>query len=109
MELHKYEVSNSVDEMSSQRYPIKIYTVKHMDFTSGKYPNGMLSISAEDVDGYLFTNVKCYVTKDGKRYGFFGKHRIYEGYSGGLRLIGVPEKHKECIRSLCKWTDTIVE
>lgn len=109
MELHKYEVSNWTDEMSEQRYPIKIYAVKHIDFVSKKYPYGKLGISAEDVDGYLYTMIKCYVTKDGKRYGIFGKHRIYEGYSGGIRLIGVPVNHKECIRDLCKWTDTVVE
>lgn len=74
-----------------------------------KYPYGKLGISAKDVDGYFYTTIKCYKTKDGKKYGIFGKHRIYEGYSGSVRLIGVPINLKECIRDLCKWTDTVVE
>lgn len=109
MELHKYEVSNWTDEMSHQRYPIKIYRVKHIDFVSKKYPYGMLGVSAEDIDGYLYTTIKCYKTKEGKRYGIFGKHRIYEGYSGGVRLIGIPIKLKESIEDFCKGTDSIVE
>lgn len=104
-----YEVSNKYDDMSSQRYPIRIQSVKHIDFVSNKYPNGMLGISADDVDGYLYTMVKCYKTKKGKRYGIFGKHRIYEGYCGDVRLVGIPQNHKDCIRDLCKHTGSIVE
>ena len=109
MELHTYEVSNQWNEYSEQRYPIHVSWVRYIEFVSTKYPNGMLSISAEDVDGHFCSTVKCYVDKDGKRYGIFGKHKIYEGYHGGIRLIGVPYGIKNTIRSCCRGTDSVVE
>lgn len=109
MELHKYEVSNWVNEYSNQRYPIQIGWVKYIEIISKKYPNGMLSISAEDVDGHFCTQLKCYIDKDGKRYCIFGKHKLYEGYRGGIRLIGVPIGLKDTIRGCCGGTGSIVE
>ena len=109
MELHTYEVSNWWNDYSNQRYPKKIEWVKYVEIISKKYPNGMLSISAEDVDGHFCAMIKCYIDKEGKRYGMFGKHRIYEGFSGGVRLIGVPYGIKDAIRGCCESCGSIVE
>ncbi|MFR2010772.1 MAG: hypothetical protein ACLS49_04565 [Christensenellales bacterium] len=43
------------------------------------------------------------------RYAIWGKHRFYEGYSGGLILRGVPYKSIETIRDAAKPYGTIVE
>ena len=52
--------------------------------------------------------LKCYVSKKG-RYAIWGKHRFYEGYSGGLILRGVPYNSIETIRDTAKSYGTIVE
>ena len=40
---------------------------------------------------------------------FGGKHRFYEGYSGGLILRGVPYKTVDTIKDTAKSYGTIVE
>lgn len=57
---------------------------------------------------YATRLLKCYVSKKG-RYAIWGKHRFYEGYSGGLILRGVPYKSIETIRDAAKPYGTIVE
>jgi hypothetical protein len=98
--MQKYEVSNWGNEYSDQKYPLHIDRVAFVDFPSVKYPNGAIQISCKTEDGYWASGLlKCYISKKGK-YAIWGKHRIYEGYRGGVELIGVPFRVKESLRSL---------
>jgi len=106
-----YECSNYYNEFSEQLYPVNISDVKWVNFICDKYPNGCIQISCHDAqeNAYYTTRLlKCYVSKKG-RYAIWGKHRFYEGYSGGLILRGVPYKSIETIRDAAKPYGTIVE
>lgn len=94
---HIYECSNWFNPYSGQRYPVSINSVRYTDIVGKKTPNGMLCVSAEDVDGHFCTLLKCYKSTRGKRYCVFGKHRLYEGYSGPVELAGVPVSVREAI------------
>lgn len=94
---HKYECSNWFNPYSGQRYPVSINSVRYTDIVGKKTPNGMLCVSAEDVDGHFCTLLKCYKTAKGARYCVFGKHRLYEGYNGPVELVGVPVSVREAI------------
>ena len=97
---HKYEVSNWHNEFSGQRYPAHINSVTFVEIVSKKTPNGMLSVSVEDVDGHFCTILKCYKNAKGQRYCVFGKHRLYEGFHGPVKLIGVPYSVREAMESM---------
>lgn len=97
--VHKYECSNWFNEYSSQRYPMHINSVTYTPIIGKKVPDGMLCVSAEDVDGHFCTLLKCYKNARGERYCVFGKHRLYEGYDGPVELIGVPVGVREAIVS----------
>ena len=94
---HKYEVSNWLNEYSGQRYPSHIDSVNFVEIVSKKTPDGMLSVSVEDVDGHFCTILKCYKNAKGQRYCIFGKHRLYEGFCGPVELIGVPLRMREAM------------
>ena len=96
---HKYECSNWFNGYSNQRHPLSINSVTYTDIVGQKYPNGMLCVSAEDVDGHFCTVLKCYKTKKGLRYCIFGKHPLYEGYSGPVALIDVPPSVRSAVES----------
>lgn len=96
---HKYEVSNWFSEYSNQRYPVYINSVTFVEIISKKVPNGMLSVSIEDVDGHCCSILKCYKNAKGERYCIFGKHRLYEGFRGPVALIGVPVGVREAVVS----------
>lgn len=96
---HKYEVSNWLNEYSSQRYPAYISRVTFTEIVSKKTPDGMLCVSVEDVDGHFCTILKCYKNAKGQRYCIFGKHRLYEGFHGPVELIGVPLRMREAMQS----------
>ena len=95
--VHKYECSNWFNEYSSQRYPMHINSVTYTPIISKKVPDGMLSVSIEDVDGHCCSLLKCYKNAKGERYCIFGKHRLYEGFHGPVVLIGVPYGVRESI------------
>lgn len=97
--VHKYECSNWHNEYSSQRYPLHIIDVTFTDIISKKTPDGMLYVSVKDVAGYCSSLLKCYKNAKGERYCIFGKHRLYEGYSGPVMLIGVPESNRSTLLS----------
>ena len=97
---HKYEVSNWFNEFSDQRYPAHINNVTFTEIISKKTPDGMLCVSAEDVDGHFCTILKCYKNAKGERYCIFGKHRLYEGFHGPCELIGVPLKMRSVMDDL---------
>lgn len=106
-----YECSNWYNEFSEQLYPVNISDVKWVNFICDKYPNGCIQITCHDAqeNAYYATRLlKCYVSKKG-RYTIWGKHRFYEGYSGGLILRGVPYKSIETMRDAAKPYGTIVE
>lgn len=88
--VYKYECSNWFNPYSRQRYSVSINSVKYIEIVGKKTTNGMLCVSAEDVDGHFCTILKCYKSTKGKRYCVFGKHRLYEGYYGPVQLVGVP-------------------
>lgn len=111
MEMPVYECSNCYNEFSEQLYPVNISDVKWINLICDKYPNGCIQITCHDAqeNAYYATRLlKCYVSKKG-RYAIWGKHRFYEGYSGGLILRGVPYKSIETIRDAAKPYGTIVE
>lgn len=87
---HTYEVSNWLNEFSSQRYPMYIRNVTYSPIISKKTPDGMLSVQIDDVDGFCVSLLKCYKNAKGARYCIFGKHRLYEGFDGPVQLKGVP-------------------
>lgn len=97
---HKYEVSNWINEYSDQRYPAHIDSVCYVEIVSKKTPDGMLSVSADDVDGHFCSLLKCYKNAKGERYCIFGKHRLYEGFYGPVELVGVPPQMREAMISL---------
>lgn len=99
-EYHVYEVSNWLNEYSSQRYPAYISGVTYVGIISKKTPDGMLSVSIEDVDGHCCSLLKCYKNAKGERYCVFGKHRLYEGFYGPVALKGVPPQMEEAMRSM---------
>lgn len=99
-EYHVYEVSNWLNEYSSQRYPAHISSVSFVEIISKKTPNGMLSVSIEDIDGHCCSILKCYKNAKGERYCIFGKHRLYEGFHGPVALKGVPQKMEAAMRSM---------
>lgn len=106
-----YECSNYYNEFSEQKYPVNISGVKWVNFISDKYPYGCIQIScmdAQDNAHYATKLLKCHVSNKG-RYAIWGKHRFYEGYSGALRLRGVPCELLECIRDAAKPYGTVVE
>lgn len=106
-----YECSNCYNEFSEQLYPVNISDVKWINLICDKYPNGCIQITCHDAqeNAYYATRLlKCYMSKKG-RYAIWGKHRFYEGYSGGLILRGVPYKSIETIRDAAKPYGTIVE
>lgn len=97
---HRYEVSNWLNGFSSQRYPAYINSVSYVEIVSKKTPDGMLSVSVEDVDGHFCSILKCYKNAKGKRYCIFGKHRLYEGFYGPVELVGVPFQMREAMESM---------
>lgn len=97
---HTYEVSNWLNEFSDQRYPAWIDNVTYTPIVSKKTPDGMLCVSAEDVDGHFCSILKCYKNAKGQRYCIFGKHRLYEGFSGPCELKGVPLEMRSVMESL---------
>lgn len=106
-----YECSNCYNEFSEQLYPVKISDVKFVNFICEKYPNGCIQISCYDAqeNAYYVTQLlKCYVSKKG-RYAIWGKHRFYEGYSGGLILKGVPYKTANAIKDIAELYGTIIK
>lgn len=108
MKMPIYECSNCYNEFSDQLYPYYICKVEYIDFKMGRYKDGCIQISCKSIDGYYTTGLlKCYTNKKG-RYAIWGKHRFYEGYSGGLILRGVPYKSIETIRNAAKPYGTIV-
>ena len=88
--IHRYNVSNWLNEYSGQRYPLSVNRVEYEPITSKKYPDGMLLVSIEDVDGHCCSLLKAYKNKKGQRYCIWGGHRLYEGYHGPVMLVGVP-------------------
>lgn len=96
---HKYECSNWFNSYSSQRYPTHINSVKFVEIIGKKVPDGMLCVSIETVDGHCCSILKCYKNAKGDRYCIFGKHRLYEGFSGPVALINVPIGIREAIIS----------
>ena len=92
MKMPVYECSNCYNEFSEQLYPVNISDVKWINLICDKYPNGCIQITCHDA-----------------KYAIWGKHRFYEGYSGGLILRGVPYKSIETIRDAAKPYGTIVE
>jgi len=97
-QIQKYDVS-SYNDYSEQIYPIKVNKVEYVNFISEKYSNGCIQISCQTIDGYYCTGLlKCYVSKKGK-YTIWGKHRIYEGYSGAIKLIGIPYSMEDIIKT----------
>lgn len=95
--VQKYECSNWFNPYSGQRYPVYINSVRYTEIVCKKTPNGMLCVSAEDVDGHFCSVLKCYKNAKGERYCIFGKHRLYEGYDGPVELVGVPVSIREAI------------
>lgn len=99
-DFHIYECSNWLNEYSGQRYPAYISSVNFVEIISKKTPDGMLSVSVEDVDGHFCTILKCYKNAKGERYCIFGKHRLYEGFHGPVKLVGVPFRMREAMESM---------
>lgn len=64
---HIYECSNWFNSYSGQRYPVAINSVRYTDIVGKKTPNGMLCVSAEDVDGHFCSLLKCYKNARGER------------------------------------------
>lgn len=95
--IHTYECSNWFNPYSGQRYPIFINSTKYVEIVGRKTPDGMLGVSVEDVDGHFYSLLKCYKTASGRRYCVFGKHRLYEGFSGSVELVGVPTSLRKTI------------
>lgn len=106
--MQKYEVSNWTNEYCEQMYPINVERVYFVDMVSKKLNNGCLQISCMTTDGYYSIVHKCYQSKKG-RYTIWGKHRIYEGYSGSIELIGVPLHIKDAIQSCADHYGSIVD
>lgn len=96
-EFHVYECSNWFNADSSQRYPAFINSVTFVEIISKKTPNGILNVSIEDVDGHCCSVLKCYKNAKGERYCIFGRHRLYEGFHGPVKLAGVPYGVREAI------------
>lgn len=106
-----YECHNQHNEFSEQLYPVNISSVRWVNLICDKYPDGCIQISCYDAqeNAYYSTKLlKCYVCKKG-RYAIWGKHRFYEGYSGALKLRGVPYRSLDTIRDSAKPYGTIVE
>lgn len=96
---HRYECSNCWNGHSNQRYPVYINSVTDSKITGKRVPDGMLCISAEDVDGHFCTVLKAYTNTKGERYCIFGKHRLYEGFRGPVVLTNVPLSIQNAIKS----------
>jgi len=106
--MQKYEVSNWGNEYSDQKYPLHIDKVEFVDFLSAKYPKGAIQVSCKTDDGHWVSGfLKCYLSKKG-RYAIWGKHRIYEGYRGGVELIGIPYGVQEGLKSLADMYGSII-
>lgn len=87
---HKYECSCWFNDYSGQRYPVYINSTTFTEIVGKKTPDGMLCVSIEDVDGHCCSVLKSYKNAKGERYCVFGRHRLYEGFSGPVELVGVP-------------------
>lgn len=98
--MQEYEVSNCYNSSSGQLYPIYVEKVEHVNIVTKKYPNGYLQVSCRSIDGYYSSMLKCYISKKGK-YAIWGKRRIYEGYNGYVRLIGVPTTSIDSVKLFC--------
>lgn len=96
---HKYECANWFNDYSSQRYPKYINSVTYTPIIGPKVPDGLLCVSIEDVDGHCCSLLKCYKNAKGERYCIFGRHRLYEGFSGPVALTGVPFGIRDAIVS----------
>lgn len=57
----------------------------------------------------MTTLLQCYTGKKGRRYTIWGKHRIYEGYSGPVVLRNVPDGVKNIIQADAEKYGTIIE
>lgn len=99
--MQEYEVTNWHNSHSEQLYPIRVVKVEYVNFVSKKYPNGYLQVSCDSVDGHHASMLKCYQSKKG-RYAIWGKRRIYEGYKGPVRLIGVPSDMLDAVKQFCE-------
>lgn len=70
-----------------------------------KAPNGTLQVYFQEAGKESFsmtTLLQCYTGKKGRRYTIWGKHRIYEGYSGPVVLRNVPDGEKILYRQMRK-------
>lgn len=77
-----------------------------------KAPNGTLQVYFQEAGKESFsmtTLLQCYTGKKGRRYTIWGKHRIYEGYSGPVVLRNVPDGVKDIIQEDAEKYGTIIE
>ena len=77
-----------------------------------KAPNGTLQVYFQEAGKESFsmtTLLQCYTGKKGRRYTIWGKHRIYEGYSGPVVLRNVPDGVKNIIQEDAEKYGTIIE
>ena len=112
MELPIYECANGENASSRQKYPVFVRDVVWVPRGCEKAPNGTLQVYFQEAGKESFsmtTLLQCYTGKKGRRYTIWGKHRIYEGYSGPVVLRNVPDGVKNIIQEDAEKYGTIIE
>lgn len=111
MKMPIYECANGESASSRQKYPVFILDVTWVPRICEKAPNGTLQIAFQESGKKTFsvtTLLQCYIGKKG-RYTIWGRHRIYEGYTGPVILKNVPDGIRNVIQEDAEKYGTIIE